>query len=241
MYPCRSPHDRYGAAALLGEAIDLGKAEPRSQPDLLCREIGLERPCHHFRGHPAPVSDNVTATKSPTNSPLVGSSISKVTLRAPTWNRPLSGMASRAFIPTLSSAIWNSAKSTNTGYNSPASRLSLRCRAVALVTAYRRSRRRGAASRPARAAASGVAKGEKLTCQALTALGGLRYGDGTPTDCIALRGVVEHRGIAADHCEEIVEVVRDAAGELFDRLHSCAWRNAASACSRSRISIRGAG
>jgi hypothetical protein len=43
--------DRHGAAALLGKAIDLREAEPRSQSDLLRCEIGLERSRHHFRRH----------------------------------------------------------------------------------------------------------------------------------------------------------------------------------------------
>ena len=63
-------------------------------------------------------------------------------------------------------------------------------------------------------------KGQQLPGKALTAFGCLDYGSEAPTHRTVLHGVVQHRGIAADHHEEIVEVVRDAAGQLSDCLHS---------------------
>ena len=46
------------------------------------------------------------------------------------------------------------------------------------------------------------------------------YGSEAPAYGVVAHGVVQHRGIAADHHEQIVEVVRDTAGKLSDRLHS---------------------
>src|SRR4029077_2676477 len=63
-------------------------------------------------------------------------------------------------------------------------------------------------------------KRKKLTCQTLPAFGSLHDRGSTPARCIALCCVVQHRRIAANHSQEIVEIVRNASGKLPDSLHS---------------------
>ena len=79
-------------------------------------------------------------------------------------------------------------------------------------------------------------KGEQMLGQVGAAFGGLvdHLGDGYEFGAVG-DGLLQDPDGAGDHGQDVVEVVRDAAGELADRVHLLACRNWASA---ARFSVR---
>ena len=142
------------------------------------------------------------------------------TLRAETVKVPPCGIASRALTAMLTSASSNSATSTSTGQMSagmsttnamlPRSELPSMARMASIrCCEIDRHRIERLAAR----------EGQELAREALAAP--RRRQDGLdPLQRLRLgQPAAQHFGVAADDHQEIVEVVRDAAGELAERLH----------------------
>src|SRR3954469_21428271 len=62
-------------------------------------------------------------------------------------------------------------------------------------------------------------KGEKLRGQFCSPISGASRGLGAPADVAGLRCTFDQFEVRGNHRKEVVEVVRDAAGKLSDRLH----------------------
>ena len=97
--------DDDGPARLMHEAVHLRQAKAGALVDLLGREEGVEDLGRMSGGMPSPVSDTVSATKSPSR-PATSPGESDVS--AEIAMTPPSGMASRAFTTRLTIASSNS-------------------------------------------------------------------------------------------------------------------------------------
>ncbi len=62
-------------------------------------------------------------------------------------------------------------------------------------------------------------KGEKLRRQLCAPIGGASRGRSAPADLVGIRCTFDEFEVRGNHRKEVVEVVRDAAGKLSDRLH----------------------
>src|SRR6266446_1610181 len=214
-------YDRRGTTALLGETVDLREAEPRSQPDLLCREIGLKSLCQHLRRHPRTGvgeyhCDEIACQTLARRITGIKSNVARLDPKHPSFRHGVTrihrdieqrqiefGEIDR-HRPRLLRDLHS-----HLDVGSKRWRQHVRYILDAVPQVYWLG--------PEHLAAR---IGQQLPGQALTALGGLRYGSEAPAHCIVRCSIVQHRGIAADHHEQIVEVVRDTAGKLSDRLHS---------------------
>ena len=75
-----------------------------------------------------------------------------------------------------------------------------------------------------------AAEGEQLAGQDRRPLGGGRDLPSAPARELGSSRFEQLFRVAADHGEQVVEVVGDAAGEAADRLQLCAWRSCSSSC-----------
>src|SRR3984893_18838432 len=62
-------------------------------------------------------------------------------------------------------------------------------------------------------------KGQKLRRQVRSPIGGTPCGRGKLTDPAIIRRFLDEFEVPGDHHKQVVEIVRDAARELADRLH----------------------
>src|SRR3954462_10810395 len=169
---------------------------------------------------PLPVSATVIATKSPLRPSRVSAGCS-VAFSAESVIMPPSGMASRALSARLMSASSNSARSTRTGHSSGGTSAASRTCAPIELAMQRPHRLEALAD-------AGDNRGQHLAARERQQLPGQRFA-APRRELDRLRGahallivgdeLLQRVDVPADDHQEVVEVVRDAAGELAQRLH----------------------
>src|SRR5215204_4899252 len=148
---------------------------------------------------PLPVSATVIATKSPLRPSRVSAGCSAA-FSAESVIMPPSGMASRALSARLMSASSNSARSTRTGHSSGGTTAASRtCAPIELAISGRTASRRSPTP-----ATTGVSIWRREND---------RFG-GAHALLIVGDELLQRVDVPADDHQEVVEVVRDAAGEL---------------------------
>ena len=195
----------------------------RPKPGALADRLGGEERLEHLGqnvgGMPMPVSSTQMAMYSPG---ATTSSSSTTTLRAVIVTVPPSGMASRALMTRLTSAISNSLTSTVTGQSvgvdvdqqpdiaAQARTSGLRgsnraAGATSIASGLTRWRREKVSNCRVSVAPRWAAS--SIACAARVAFGS------------SVGELLQRLDMAGDDHQQIVEVVRDAAGELAERLH----------------------
>ena len=212
------------APRLLDEAVHLAEAQPGAFADALGREERIERPRHHLLVHAgARVGD-----RRPSHTGRASPRCSRRHRPDRAWHSPSRwsacrrpAMASRALTARLRIALSSCGRSTKAGHSPPPSTVS---------TAMPSPRvRRSISDMSVTHRLTSVAVVERLQPgegqQALGQRGGAAragqgvLGHGARPRVLAREPARKHVQIADDDRQHVVEVVRDAARELSQRLH----------------------
>ena len=211
----RAAFDLHLAARLGGEAVDLGQAEPRALAGFLGREERLEGAGQHLGRHAdARVGDAQPHEVAPRPATLACGALSTLIAIVPP-----PGIASRALTQRFKTASSSSPASTFTGHRSAPKRMST-CRSP-------RSERASISRMPWRCRRRSMGAGtHRLPAREREQVAG-EVGAALDRTAHAVERAPARRGIAArldqadaveNDLQQVVEVVRHAAGELAQRL-----------------------
>ena len=206
-------HDRDGAAVLLDDAVGDGETQSGALPDLLGREERIEDPPLEPGGIPCPVSANATSTAAAPTEPEM-----RMALRGE------SAIASRALVNRLMNTCssWMAFPMT-TGSSGPRSTVTSisRSRSCSCMRDSARSMTclRSIGSRLAGAARPNVRRCEMISVALRTCC--MAWRSSRDDSLLVRHGELDEVDRVADEqadvVERVVELVRDAGGELAER------------------------